>query len=276
VDAPFFYDETANWDRNIGYVKTQLQNLIVLLEEITGKPFDWDALNVKLRGISEMTGYRRQIMELGKVKPAPGGFIDAAVGFGPANTIRDENSIQFYKEYAQELSVRAKEGISVSANEKYRIMWRGNFPWFKMGTISRMLAKYDAAIVTGAYAFHNYGAVSKQYIPPDGFDFEDPLWTIAAEHCARSYTRTFDWKMKHEFRDYIEGYSIDAVIIHSPHTCRPWALTANDMASIVEKEFGIPVLVLDSDHTDPSYFHDAQVETRIQALLESVDAKRSM
>jgi len=105
---------------------------------------------------------------------------------------------------------------------------------------------------------------------PDGFDISDPLRTIAAEHCCRSYTRRFDWKMEHEFRRYIDEFSIDAVIIHSPRTCRPWALTTYDMAREVEEKYKLPVLVLEVDHTDPNYFHDAQVETRIKALLETI------
>ena len=40
------------------------------------------------------------------------------------------------------------------------------------------------------------------------------------------------------------------------------------------KSLGIPCIVLEADHTDPAYFNDAQVETRIKALLETVDARR--
>ena len=46
------------------------------------------------------------------------------------------------------------------------------------------------------------------------------------------------------------------------------------MARRVDEELGIPAIVLEADHTDPAYFNDAQVETRIKALLETVDARR--
>jgi benzoyl-CoA reductase/2-hydroxyglutaryl-CoA dehydratase subunit BcrC/BadD/HgdB len=42
------------------------------------------------------------------------------------------------------------------------------------------------------------------------------------------------------------------------------------MAREVEEKYKLPVLVLEVDHTDPNYFHDAQVETRIKALLETI------
>lgn len=274
VDAPFFYDEAKNWERNVAYVKRQLKELVAFLEKTTGQPYDWAALRSTLESLRQMSAYRRRIAELCKVRPAPGGFIDAAVGMGPGNTVRDETAVAFYREFAEEMAERVRNGISSLPEEKYRIMWRGNFPWFKLGALSRMLAKYGAFIVSGPYALRTYGDVARDRIPPDGFDLDDPLWTVAAEHCGRSYTRTFTWKLKDEFRDFIEGYAIDAVIIHAPHTCRPWALTAYDLARAVEREFGLPVLVLDADHTDPSYFQDSQVETRIQALLEAVEARR--
>lgn len=276
IDAPFYHDEAEGWERNVGYVKEQLQGLIKFIEDFTGEPYDWDTLRHQIDVIEEFTQYRREILECQKHVPAPGTFIDGAVAFGPANTVRSEGCIGLYKEYRDEVVQRIENHNYAlpEGYEKYRILWRGNFPWFKMGTISRMLTKYGAILLDGGYAFHNYGGVSKDYIKNNGIDKDDILMTIAAEHSARSYTRTFDWKMDNEFKAFIEGFSVDAVIIHSPHTCRPWAMQAQDMARKVEEMYGIPCLVLDSDHTDPSFFHDAQVETRFQSLLEAVDTRR--
>lgn len=276
IDAPFHYGGEDCWRKNMDYVKEQLRGLIKFIEDFTGQPYDWDILKQQIDIIDEFTMYRREMLELQKHVPAAGTFIDAAVAFGPANTVRSKECIDLYKAYRDELvsRIEKKEYAIMGGPEKYRILWRGNFPWFKMGTISRMLTKYGALLLDGGYAFTNYGSIVKNYIPPYGIDKNDILLTIAAEHASRSYTRTFDWKMDNEFKAYIDGYSVDAVIIHSPHTCRPWAMQNQDMAKKVEEMYGIPCLVLDSDHTDPSFFHDAQVETRIQSLLEAVDTRR--
>jgi len=276
IDAPFHYGDEASWRKNMEYVKEQLRGLIKFIENFTGEPYDWDILKQQIDIIDEFTKYRREMLELQKHVPAAGTFIDAAVAFGPANTVRSKECIDLYKAYRDELvqRIEKEEYALMGGPEKYRILWRGNFPWFKMGAISRMLTKYGAILLDGGYAFTNYGSIVKNFIPPYGIDKEDILFTIAAEHASRSYTRTFDWKMDNEFKGYIDGYSVDAVIIHSPHTCRPWAMQNQDMAKKVEELYGIPCLVLDSDHTDPSFFHDAQVETRIQSLLEAVDTRR--
>jgi len=273
VDAPFIYNED-DWGKAISYVKGQLEDLVVFLEKLTGKPYNWKLLSDNLHKIRQFTQYRRKGIECLKCKPAPSSFIDGCVAMGPGNTVRDDATLEFYKIFNDEIEERAKAGVGVLENEKYRLMWRGNFPWHKLGTISRMLTKYDSMIITGPYAFRCYGDIASDHIPPDGFDFSDPLKTIAADHCSRSYTRTMEWKLETEFRQFIRGFSIDGVIIHSPRTCRPWALGAYDMAESIRNEFELPVLVLESDHCDPQYFNDAQVENKIQALLETIDAKR--
>lgn len=274
ADAPFFYDPTQ-WRRNVDYMKKQLGEFVAFLEKVTGRPFDWENLKHTVEIVKRMSAERRRIAQLCKTKPAPASFIDCATSMGPALSIRTEEAVDLYRDFADEMLERKKKGTGVLDEEKYRIMWRGNFPWYRMGWISRLMAKHKAVIVSGVYGYMAFGDFAREQMPPDGIDLDDPLATIAAESAwGGGYTQTFDWKWQHEFREYIDGYDIDAVIIHSPFTCRPWALTAYDMAAWVEKEYGIPVLVLDSDHTDARYFQDAQVENRIQALLETVDARR--
>lgn len=274
-DVPFFYDKDS-WHSNVQYVKSQLAELGAFLEQQTGKPVDWEHLKHSVQTVDEMSNHRRQIREACKTQPAPASFIDSATSMGPALSMRSEKVVQFYKGFAQEVADRVESGTGVLSKEKYRLMWRGNFPWFKMGWFSRLLARHEAVIVSGTYAFWTYGDFNKEMIPPHGIDVNDPLLTIAAENAiGGGYTQSLDWKLEKEFRQHIEGFSVDGVIIHSPFTCRPWALATFDMAKWVQQTYGIPALVLDSDHSDARYFQDAQVETRIEAFLESIDSNRA-
>ncbi len=274
-DVPFFYDQKS-WKTNVLYVKQQLSELIAFLEQQTGKPFDEAHLKSAMGAVKEMSIHRRQIRDLCKTIPAPASFVDSATAMGPALSMRSESAVNLYREFSAEVVQRTRDGVGVLPREKYRLMWRGNFPWFKMGWFSRLLAKHEAVIVSGTYAFWTYGDFNKETIPPDGIDLNDPLMTIAAENATGGgYTQNFEWKWEKEFRQHIDGFAIDAVIIHAPFTCRPWALATFDLAARVQQEYGIPALVLDSDHTDARYFQDAQVETRVLALLEAVDANRA-
>jgi len=277
IDIPFSYDDSLEALREDAlYVKEQYNNLLKFLIQHSGqKEYHMDQLIEQNACCREMDFYNRNIAELLKTVPAPASFIDNAVSMTPGISMRNQKAADFYKEFMEEMIDRVKKGIGSLENERYRIMWRGNFPWFKIGFLSRLLAKHDALLVTGEYGV--YGTkerTANRLIPPDGYDRNDPLFSIAAANVGKIYAATYEHKWRCEFAQYIEEYSIDCVIIQAPHTCRPWTLTTRDLAKRVEQEYGIPAIVLEADHTDPAYFNDAQVETRIKALLETVDARR--
>lgn len=271
-DLPFEYSgKVEDIKENMKYVKEESLKLVDFIAGVTGNTVDWDAFNKQMREIQEMSKYRRKIRELCKNIPAPASFIDNAVSMTPSISMRNQKAADFYKEFAEEVEQRVKDGIGSCQNEKYRLMWRGNFPWFRLGVLSRLLGKYDAVIVSGTYAFMTYGDMGSDILMPDGFDENDPLMSVAAENACGNYMLNTERKWRDEFQKYIEDFHIDGVIIQAPHTCRPWTLGTRDYARRVKEEYGIPAIVLEADHTDESYFNDAQVETRIQALLEEID-----
>jgi len=279
IDYPFAYDASyKSLYENALYVREQLENLKKFLLKCSGqKKYDYAKLQEQTACCREMAIYQRNIAQLAQVVPAPASFIDNAVSMTPAISMKNRQAADFYKEFMEEMICRVKNGIGSLDNERYRIMWRGNFPWFKIGFLSRLLGNYDALLVSGEYGMVGLEESSAYtLIPPDGFDLQDPLWTIAVGNVNGGYVANFETKWRTEFLQYINKYSIDAVIIQAPHTCRPWTLTSREFAKRVDAELGIPAIVLEADHTDPAYFNDAQVETRIMALLETVDARREM
>ena len=277
LDYPFAYDrDPEHLIENAKYIKAQLEDMKEFLLKVSGqKEYDSSKLFEQSECVQESDFYHKYIADLMKAVPTPASFIDSAVSMTPGISMKNKKSAAFYKEYMEETLDRRLKGIGSLDNEKYRIMWRGNFPWFKIGFLSRLLAKMDAVLVSGTYGISGH-RVGHDMIPPDGFDPEDPLWTIAAGAVDGGYIQSFDGKWEAEFAQYIRGWSIDCVIIQAPHTCRPWTLTTREFAKRVEDEFDIPCIVLEADHTDPAYFNDAQVETRIRALLEAVDERRAM
>lgn len=274
-DLPFEYSgKVEDIKENICYVKEEIFRLIDFIKEITGNDVDWNAFNKQMSEIQEMSAHRRRIRDLCKSVPSPASFIDNAVSMTPSISMRNQKAADFYKEFADEVEERVKAGIGSCQDEKYRLMWRGNFPWFKLGSLSRLLGKYNAVLVSGTYAYMTFGDMASDILPPDGFDVNDPLMSIAAENACGNYMLNVERKWRDEFKKYIDEFHVDGVIIQAPHTCRPWTLGTRDFAQRVKDEYGIPAIVLEADHTDASYYNDAQVETRIQALLEEIDDMR--
>ncbi len=276
LDMPFLYESDPQQLRdNAHYTRDQIKEFIEFLEEITGRPFDYDRLKENIHEIREMGIWRKLILETVKAVPAPASFIDGAVAMVPSLTMRNKSAAEMYKAFAEEVIDRASKGIGVSDNEKYRLMWRGNFPWYAVGKLARIFNENGAVLVNGTYGFGRDSEYIEDAYPPDGLHPDDPLFSEGCEFSNSGYSINFETKFRTQVRKYIEGFQIDAVIIHSPHTCRPWGMGSYDMCAMVEKEYGIPAIVLELDHTDQSYFNEAQVRTRLQALFESIDDRRA-
>jgi benzoyl-CoA reductase/2-hydroxyglutaryl-CoA dehydratase subunit BcrC/BadD/HgdB len=72
----------------------------------------------------------------------------------------------------------------------------------------------------------------------------------------------------------ISLYQADGLVIHSNRSCKPDALGALDLQRAVERRCGIPVLILEGDHTDSRAVSDAAVQTRIEAYIEALEQKK--
>jgi benzoyl-CoA reductase/2-hydroxyglutaryl-CoA dehydratase subunit BcrC/BadD/HgdB len=72
----------------------------------------------------------------------------------------------------------------------------------------------------------------------------------------------------------IDKYAVDGLVMHSNRSCKPYSLGQYDIQRIVAERRGLPTLVIEADMVDPRAFSESQVETRIDAFMEMVKARR--
>ena len=72
----------------------------------------------------------------------------------------------------------------------------------------------------------------------------------------------------------IQEYSIDGMLFFSSKTCRMWNLGQQEIIEKVERKYGIPGIVIKGDMIDSSMVSEDQLRTRIEALLETIEARR--
>ncbi|MCX8176262.1 MAG: 2-hydroxyacyl-CoA dehydratase family protein [Candidatus Bathyarchaeota archaeon] len=53
-----------------------------------------------------------------------------------------------------------------------------------------------------------------------------------------------------------------------------WNAGQREILNRIEREYGIPGVIIEADMVDPRFFNDAQIELRLQALFEMIDARR--
>jgi benzoyl-CoA reductase/2-hydroxyglutaryl-CoA dehydratase subunit BcrC/BadD/HgdB len=71
-----------------------------------------------------------------------------------------------------------------------------------------------------------------------------------------------------------EKYKIDGIVLSETQTCRAFNGHHFILMDGVARKLGIPAVSIGGDACDPRFYGDAQVDTRLQALLETIEARR--
>ena len=140
--------------------------------------------------------------------------------------------------------------------------------WPELGSMSNKFAALDTCAVIGYYdtAF---------FARPEELDPENPLESLAAASIGIGPTLDHDTHTKIAHFEYCRDWDIDGIICYESRTCRLASGPEKDALDYINKRLGLPVTFLGGDFVEDAYYNEAQWDTRIQALLEVIDSRRS-
>jgi benzoyl-CoA reductase/2-hydroxyglutaryl-CoA dehydratase subunit BcrC/BadD/HgdB len=274
VELPIPY-EKEDVPRLKKFVLGQYRDVLIpRLEEFTGKKFNYDNLSEIIKNLKEATMLRNQCWEFFKTKPSHWTLWDYGVSIAPVFYLMGKpGSTEYYKKLLKELQDRKEKGIPAMApeGEKYRIYWDGWIPWAFLGKFMRKLTPRGALAICGRYPW--------EFFPhPERLDPENPLESFINCFFDEDNPRVFSNKAPKGSLEYIseliDEYSIDGLIMFSSKTCRMWNLSYLDIIDALDKRHGVPGVVIESDMIDSSMISDSQIDTRLEALLETIDGRR--
>ena len=272
LELPFIF-EKEDRHRLREFVYRQIkENVIPNLEEVCGKPFDYDRLSEILSVLKKAATVRNECWEFFKTKPVYWTLWDYAVSMAPViYMMGDPESIPFYEKLLKELQERKEKGIPAMApdGEKYRIYWDGWIPWAFLGKFMRKFTPNGAVCLCGRYPW-------EMFPHPELLDPEHPLETVADwMYGEKGLAKNMAPKESVEFiGGLVEEYSIDGLVMFSSKSCRMWNLSQMDVVDALDKRYGIPGVVIEADMIDPAMVSDSQIDTRLQALFETIDGRR--
>lgn len=257
------------WDQATQYVSDQLLELIKFLELMTGKPFDWDALRQNMAYLKRASELRRAAMALCKLAPTPATFWDwisciAHINFLPAS----QELVDYFGAIKDEIERRVAEGIRGVRDERYRVYFDGIMNWNKLGWLSRKFAEHDVAVVAGRYTHQAF------WQEPHLIDPENPIKGMAQHYllCPTNHgTKTIQNLILSE----CEQYNVDGLVFHSTRTCRAFTNPQKLVAKAAQRDLGIPSMFFEGDVADASFYKDDVLESRLVAMLEGIDVRRS-
>jgi benzoyl-CoA reductase subunit B len=267
LDVPFLRENEPS-PADVDYVVRQLKEIVALLQELTGRKFDYDRFRDAVRCSAEVENLWSQIKHLARRSPSPfDAYFDAITLMGPLYVYRAApEGVEFFRAALEEMQAKAAASHGLFEQEKFRVVIEGPPPYPYFRTFRDMFAKWKACAVASTYStvggLWEFGA---------RHDPEHPFESVAMHMLAQNVTNRNYLQRYEQIRRYLEEWNADGLIIHFVKSCRLFSAGQGDMRDYVTKTLGVPTLYIESDLEDPRYFAEAQTRNRIDAFFEALE-----
>ncbi len=263
ITSPKNFTEVS--DILIDDVSRQIEALIPTLEEVAGAPLDMQQLQATVALSRECTELWRQVLETAASAPAPLTFFDGTIHMGPAVVLRGtQQAVDYYRQLLAELEERVSARVGAVDDEKYRIYWEGMPIWGRLRQHSELFAGLHASVLVSTYC--------SSWIFPD-FDASDPIRSMAKAYLGLFIVRSDAYKEAY-IKHMLEKFKIDGIIYHDAKTCPCNSNSRYGMPQRLERETGIPSLVISGDLNDLRCVSDEQTRTNVEAFIEQLEERR--
>lgn len=258
----------------LDHIVEGLKGMIAFLEKHTGKKLDWNHFAHVVKNSVEMWYLFYDITQLRKHTPTPMPTEDLLLVQRPfLDMTGEDGGVEYFKFVKKEVEGRIAKNISVvPGGEKYRVLWLGLPTWLDMGIFNYLENK--AAVSVMETIFHPY--------TPLKVDFSDPLRALATKWfwgwdqggSNGTGIRCGPITGENHIRDLVKEYNVDGVIAHSVMSCRAVSIGQKHAARVLREEDNIPVLLLESDMSDPRSYSKTEAREKVDAFIQILEGRK--
>jgi len=234
------------------YVVGQLKQLILKLEEKTGKKYDEEALKKIIRRENASRKEFLQALSKQKTHAWPGAMI--MILFTLFATHLDIGSLWVRKFF----HMMKEETDHYPEEKRKRIFWIHLTPYYQP-TLQKYLNYNRDYVISGDDFNLDY---------TEEMDAEHPLHALAGKMLRNIYNGDFSRKTDACVK-YVKEYGADAVVEFCHWGCKQ-SSGGSQLMKEAMREAGVPMLILDGDALDRRNSHDGQIKTRFEAFLEMI------
>ncbi|HQJ08006.1 MAG TPA: 2-hydroxyacyl-CoA dehydratase family protein [Deltaproteobacteria bacterium] len=271
LDIPFCYENQSRAD--FEYIMAQFGGLIRTIEDLSGQKFDINKARESVKLSSRALKEWKRFLSFATHRPSGITAFDSFVQMAPILTSRGtEKLAEHYRLLADETEEQVKNGIFPVPGERYRLLWDNIAPWHQLRKMSSRLASLDANITSASYTYC-IGALEGEYEPYE-FDGKDPLQWLARLQNFSVCPHGLNLRGR-AMKEVIGRNAIDGVVFASNRSCKVYSLMQMDQMRHMKEELGIPCIMIDVDHADVRKYSEETTFTRLEALIEMIDKKRS-
>jgi bcr-type benzoyl-CoA reductase subunit B len=261
-DTPFNFEEITDWD--MAYMVRQFEEMIPLLEDVSGRPFRPNQFQEIIRIARETSLTWGEVLATMKARPAPMTVFEAFGHLAPIVSLRGlPVALEYYRTLLDELQQRVDRGIGAVQNERKRLMWDNIAIWFKARDFSNLFAERGMNCVTATYT--NAWAETTHNL-----DENRPFESMARAYSLVILNRNLNYRLKLMER-LIREYQVDGLVIHSARSCKPYSVGQYDLKRHLTEQMGVPAVVIEADIADSRAYSEEQTQNRLQAFFEVVE-----
>lgn len=259
LDVPYIHADAPS-ERALAYVEAQLREMVAWLEAHAHRrlnpPRLWRAIGYS----NEAVRLWKEIRELCKARPSPLNAPDLFVAMAPIVVLRGTPwATWFYRRLKREAQGRVTRGEGAVVNERVRLLWDNIAIWPRLFAVFSQFIKRGACFVADTYT--NAWAVS--------VNADDPIRGLALAYTSVYINQQIPNRAR-AMLDMVREYGIQGAVFHSNRSCKPYSFGQYDLRRILEREAGIPTLIVEADMCDTRAFAEGPLATRIQAFMESL------
>jgi len=255
----------------LAYWRKQNEEFIAFCEQITGKKMDYDRLKENVKLSWEATKLCQEIEQLTWAVPCP---MSWEAAFGPLTAARSfsghPTANAFLTLLRDELKERVEKGIGAANPERFRYVFTVSCPYFDMSLIQWMQTKCGAVIV--ADNIGRYRGTAEWMLDPD-----DPVGNLAAKQQFNMGSHNYNPGVEHKemILEISRRAKVDAAISFNNVGCAEQAGVTRILDDSLQKQLGVPSVVVDCDILDKNFTPREQIEQQLERFFEMVENSQS-
>jgi len=262
-----------DYENDLRYVQVQLQELIPILEKVSGKAFDIDRLRETLGHANTMARGWQRVLELNKSTPSLfNALTDGTIYLGVSNCLRGTaDGARYFDELVEEMEFKSDQGIGTLTDELYRLRFVGVpcYPIFRR--FGELFSEWGGTFVNSTYLWFASGGANEGF----QYDIEQPMESLAEGLLvgARAAMDSMFFQTD-PLLQMFGSYQADGVVYHPIKSCRTVSTGLADSRRDLMSRGDIPSLFIESDMMDRRVVSEAQLKNRIDAFFEGLASRR--
>ncbi len=248
--------ESVFGTRRLDLMTTQIDALIAVTEDLTGRRFDDDRFAEVMALANEQAEWNARTRDLiARTRPAPVAVSDVI----PATMVPQwHRGSEWGRDAARrlhdEVAARVEAGAGAGGEERARLMWIGRGLWFDMGFYERIQQRHGAVFVWSMYL----AVAADAYLRRGG----DPRRALAARFCGfADLYNTPPWSSEWYAKEAVH-HQIDGVV----HLTTDAVRGTHFITRAIEAA-GIPVLEISGSNVDARAWDGEAVEASVDRFV---------